>query len=113
MNPESKPPVASGETKSDVDAFLEAAHDVARSEATPAGRLIFALDVTMSRQATWTWRNRCKGACLRRRKKSAGSMFSSSISAATANTAWRLAFGDGDGAWRQAESRRHGGIGGG
>lgn len=53
MNPESKPPVASGETKSDVDAFLEAAHDVARSEATPAGRLIFALDATMSRQATW------------------------------------------------------------
>jgi len=39
-------------TSRDVDAFLEKARAVA-TPAQPAGRLIFALDATMSRQPTW------------------------------------------------------------
>ena len=47
-----KTPVApSGET--DVSAFLKAVNDLAPADAKAQGRLIFAMDATMSRQPTW------------------------------------------------------------
>ncbi|WP_026606066.1 hypothetical protein [Methylocapsa acidiphila] len=39
--------------KSDIDAFLGAAEKVPAAQASGKGRLVFALDATMSRQATW------------------------------------------------------------
>jgi len=52
MTADRKPPVASSPTHADVAAFLESAKSVPAREAS-RGRLIFALDATMSRQATW------------------------------------------------------------
>ena len=47
-----KTPMApSGET--DVSAFLKAVNDLAPADAKAQGRLIFAMDATMSRQPTW------------------------------------------------------------
>jgi hypothetical protein len=40
-------------TKSDIDAFLDAAAKLPAESCSGRGRLIFALDATMSRQATW------------------------------------------------------------
>lgn len=40
-------------TKSDIDLFLDAAAKLPAPEATGRGRLVFALDATMSRQSTW------------------------------------------------------------
>jgi hypothetical protein len=39
--------------KSDIDGFLEAAAKLPAASDSGRGRLSFALDVTMSRQATW------------------------------------------------------------
>ena len=46
-------PVARREAKPDVAAFVEAARKAPATVAGDRGRLIFALDATMSRQATW------------------------------------------------------------
>lgn len=40
-------------TKSDIDQFLETASKISAPEASGKGRLVFALDATMSRQSTW------------------------------------------------------------
>jgi hypothetical protein len=40
-------------SKSDIDGFLEAAAKLSAASGSGRGRLIFALDATMSRQATW------------------------------------------------------------
>jgi hypothetical protein len=40
-------------TKSDIDLFLDAAAKLPAPAATARGRLVFALDATMSRQSTW------------------------------------------------------------
>lgn len=46
-------PVAQRPVSADVAAFVEAAHKAPAPVASGRGRLIFALDATMSRQATW------------------------------------------------------------
>jgi hypothetical protein len=46
-----KPPESS--LKSEIDAFLQQARNLAPASADGRGRLIFALDATMSRQPTW------------------------------------------------------------
>ncbi|MGH6848105.1 MAG: VWA domain-containing protein [Methylocella sp.] len=45
--------VPKSSSKSDIDEFLEAAAKLPAASASGRGRLIFALDATMSRQATW------------------------------------------------------------
>ena len=45
--------VPKSSTKSDIDGFLEAAAKLPAVSKSSRGRLIFALDATMSRQATW------------------------------------------------------------
>jgi hypothetical protein len=45
--------VPNSSTKSDIDGFLEAAAKLSAASGSGRGRLIFALDATMSRQATW------------------------------------------------------------
>jgi len=45
--------VPKSSTKSDIDGFLEAAAKLPAVSESSRGRLIFALDATMSRQATW------------------------------------------------------------
>jgi hypothetical protein len=52
MTADRKPPVAPSAASADVAAFLEAAKSVP-AKAASRGKLIFALDATMSRQATW------------------------------------------------------------
>ena len=47
------PPVPPSGARSEIDAFLEQARFVAPMTSTGRGRLIFALDATMSRQPTW------------------------------------------------------------
>jgi hypothetical protein len=51
--PEDKALVGSAEPSSAVDAFLETAGKVPAPQQSARGRLIFALDATMSRQPTW------------------------------------------------------------
>ena len=48
---ESRPPAASA--RSEIDAFLEKAHALGPRADGRRGRLVFALDATMSRQPTW------------------------------------------------------------
>jgi hypothetical protein len=50
--PEARPP-ASRKSSAEIEAFLEAASRVPAPSQASRGRLIFALDATMSRQATW------------------------------------------------------------
>jgi hypothetical protein len=45
--------VPKSSTKSDIDSFLDAAAKLPSPSGSGRGRLIFALDATMSRQATW------------------------------------------------------------
>ena len=53
-DPKDKTPLAKGGAASAIDAFLETARHVARPRAQDGrGRLVFALDATMSRQPTW------------------------------------------------------------
>jgi hypothetical protein len=51
--PGDKAVVGRAEPSSAVDAFLETAHTVPAPQQAGRGRLIFALDATMSRQPTW------------------------------------------------------------
>lgn len=46
-------PVATGTPRSEIDAFLEQARNVPAPASGTGGRLVFALDATMSRQPTW------------------------------------------------------------
>ncbi len=46
-------PAKGGSSRSEIDAFLKAARDLEPPSQAAAGRLIFALDATMSRQPTW------------------------------------------------------------
>ncbi len=56
-----KPPLATGDRNAEVTAFLEAARRAPAPSTTPRGRLIFALDATMSRQPTWDLALRLQG----------------------------------------------------
>ncbi|MFZ3181158.1 MAG: VWA domain-containing protein [Methylocystis silviterrae] len=59
-----KPPAAQGSVQSGpIDAFLDKAKNVAASASR--GRLIFALDATMSRQATWDMAQSIQGEMFR------------------------------------------------
>jgi hypothetical protein len=51
--PKDNAPLAQGPVGADIAAFLEAARKAPTPRASGRGRLIFALDATMSRQATW------------------------------------------------------------
>ena len=68
----------------DIAAFVEAARKVpAPGQSGPRGRLIFALDATMSRQPTWDLgASACRRRCSRPRRGLAGSTCSLSISGA-------------------------------
>jgi hypothetical protein len=55
-----KPPAAPGDTSAEIAAFLEAARR-APAAAAKRGRMIFALDATMSRQPTWDLAQRLQG----------------------------------------------------
>jgi hypothetical protein len=46
-------PVRPTSSRSEIDAFLQQANQFAAAESASRGRLIFALDATMSRQPTW------------------------------------------------------------
>jgi hypothetical protein len=53
-SPDDRAPVPSASSRADIDAFLERVRAIAPSGTPGArGRLIFALDATMSRQPTW------------------------------------------------------------
>jgi len=56
-----KPPLATGGSSDEVAAFLEAARRAPAPAATQRGRMIFALDATMSRQPTWDLAQRLQG----------------------------------------------------
>ncbi len=56
-----KPPLASGGSSKEIAAFLEAARRAPAPAAAKRGRLIFALDATMSRQPTWDLAQRLQG----------------------------------------------------
>jgi hypothetical protein len=45
--------ITQGSSSSDIDAFLDRARQVGKPTANSRGRLIFALDATLSRQPTW------------------------------------------------------------
>ena len=51
--PDDRAPLAPKGSSAQVDAFVEAARSVPAPGSGNRGRLIFALDATMSRQATW------------------------------------------------------------
>ncbi len=53
MSADAKPPVPNAGPRTAVDAFIEAAKAVTLTAQGHRGRLIFALDATMSRQPTW------------------------------------------------------------
>ena len=53
MSSDRRPVVPPSGPRSEVDAFLEAARAVTPAPPSGRGRLIFALDATMSRQPTW------------------------------------------------------------
>jgi hypothetical protein len=60
-SPDDRAPVPAGKgtpaetsSRAEIDAFLERVRTIERAQpASPRGRLIFALDATMSRQPTW------------------------------------------------------------
>jgi len=60
MTADRNAPVASSKASADVAAFLEAAK-LAPTRAAPRAKLIFALDATMSRQATWDMAQELQG----------------------------------------------------
>ena len=51
--PASAPPARQGKVSDDVAAFVQKVGSLARPDAAQDGRLLFALDATMSRQPTW------------------------------------------------------------
>jgi hypothetical protein len=53
LSSDARPVVPNSGARSEVDAFLKAASAVAPAASSGRGRLIFALDATMSRQPTW------------------------------------------------------------
>ena len=74
---------ATASTRAEIDAFLDRIRAL-DSAPTPGqrGRLVFALDATMSRQPTWDTACRLQADMFNETRLSAGSMFSSCISAA-------------------------------
>ena len=66
----------------DIAAFVDAAKKAPAPAQSGRGRLIFALDATMSRQPTWDLAQTLQAKMFRLRRGSAGSTCSSSISAA-------------------------------
>jgi hypothetical protein len=77
-------------SRAEIDAFLD--HVKALGPAAKSGkrgRLIFALDATMSRQPTWDTACVCKPTCFVKRPPSAASISSSSIIAALPNAKHR------------------------
>ena len=92
MDKSRTPPVPQGKAepaKADIAAFLEAAKRTPAPVASGRGRLIFALDATMSRQPTWDLALGLQARMFEAAAGSAGSRCSSSISAASANAAPR------------------------
>jgi hypothetical protein len=55
LSPKTENPVPAGQksSRSDIDAFLKTASQLAPVSGAARGRLVFALDATMSRQPTW------------------------------------------------------------
>ena len=82
-HPGGQKPLAPQAASADISAFVEAARSVPAPSSGTRGRLIFALDATMSRQPTWDLAQNAAGADVRGGgAKSAGSTCNSSISAA-------------------------------
>ena len=82
-------------TSTQIDAFIEAARRVPAPGSGSRGRLIFALDATMSRQATWDLAQSLQGRMFEAAPESAAWTCNSSISAAWANAAPRGSFREG------------------
>ena len=89
MDRDKDAPLARRKEGDDVAAFVEAAHSVPAPGATGRGRLIFALDATMSRQPTWDLAQALQAKMFETAAASAASRCSLSTTAASTNAVRR------------------------